>query len=210
MNSGDNLTPLLAYRIFLAESMEPIVRLAAWAAYLIKGKDRDGFEAALRGALLGGRSKGWRIGRNIRFVGPTRNFTFGKNVTLYGNSYFNANGEKGYIAIGSNTHIDQFSVFYGQGGIRIGFDCAIAAGTITYSQTNRDTLQDGTPVTKQLVHYSNVTIGNGCWLGAGVRILPGITIGEGTHVGAGSVVIKNIADFCTAVGVPAKVIKERH
>lgn len=33
-----------------------------------------------------------------------------------------------------------------------------------------------------------ITIGNDCWLGAYVTILPGVTIGNGCTIGAGSVV----------------------
>ena len=36
--------------------------------------------------------------------------------------------------------------------------------------------------------------GNGCWLGGGVIVLPGVTIGDGSVIGAGSVVTKDIPD----------------
>lgn len=52
-----------------------------------------------------------------------------------------------------------------------------------------------------------VTIGNNCWIGGGVTILPGVTVGNGCTIGAGSVVTKNIPDNSVAVGNPAKVIK---
>lgn len=46
-------------------------------------------------------------------------------------------------------------------------------------------------------------------MGASVRILKGVTIGNDTLVGAGSVVTKDIPAGAIAVGIPAKVIKER-
>ena len=52
-----------------------------------------------------------------------------------------------------------------------------------------------------------VTIGNNVWIGGSVTILPGVRIGNNTTIGAGSVVTKDIADNCVAVGNPAKVIK---
>ena len=52
-----------------------------------------------------------------------------------------------------------------------------------------------------------ITIEDGCWIGGGVIILPGITIGYGSVIGAGSVVTKDIPDDSIAVGNPAKVIK---
>ena len=37
---------------------------------------------------------------------------------------------------------------------------------------------------------------------------PGITIGKGAVIGAGAVVVSDIPDYCIAVGVPARVIKQ--
>ncbi|KAJ5892195.1 uncharacterized protein N7473_008423 [Penicillium subrubescens] len=52
-----------------------------------------------------------------------------------------------------------------------------------------------------------VRIGDDCWIGGNVVILPGVTIGEGCTIGAGSVVTKDIPPFSVAVGSPCKVIK---
>jgi sugar O-acyltransferase (sialic acid O-acetyltransferase NeuD family) len=55
----------------------------------------------------------------------------------------------------------------------------------------------------------NITVGEGTFLGVGTRVIPGIRIGRWSIVGAGAVVTKDLPDNCTAVGVPAKVIKTR-
>ena len=44
-------------------------------------------------------------------------------------------------------------------------------------------------------------------IGAGAKILGDITIGKNSKVGANSVVIKNVPEDSTAVGIPARVIK---
>ena len=54
-----------------------------------------------------------------------------------------------------------------------------------------------------------VYIGNDVWIGRRAMILPGVTIGDGCIIGAGAVVTKNIPDYSVAVGVPAKVVKNR-
>lgn len=47
------------------------------------------------------------------------------------------------------------------------------------------------------------------WIGTGAIILRGVKIGRGAIVGAGCVVTKDIPPYSIAVGVPAKVIKNR-
>lgn len=50
-----------------------------------------------------------------------------------------------------------------------------------------------------------IKIGNNCWLGAGVIVLPGVTIGDNSVIGAGAVVTRDIPANVVAMGVPAKV-----
>ena len=54
-----------------------------------------------------------------------------------------------------------------------------------------------------------VTIGEGVYVGTGTKIINQLEIGEYTIVGAGAVVSKTLPAHCTAVGIPAKVIKFR-
>jgi acetyltransferase-like isoleucine patch superfamily enzyme len=59
------------------------------------------------------------------------------------------------------------------------------------------------------VEYAKpVTIGDDCWIGGNVTIMPGVSIGKGCTIGAGSVVTRDIADFSVAMGSPAKVVKK--
>jgi len=53
-----------------------------------------------------------------------------------------------------------------------------------------------------------IHIKEGAHIGIGSIIMPGVTIGKGAIIGAGSVVTKDIPDYCLALGVPAKVIRE--
>lgn len=48
-------------------------------------------------------------------------------------------------------------------------------------------------------------IGENCYIGAGAIMIGGITIGDNAIIGA--VVNKDIPSGCTAVGVPAKVVR---
>lgn len=58
------------------------------------------------------------------------------------------------------------------------------------------------------VHVSgNVHVGDSANIGTGTQIIQGVEIGHDTIVGAGAVVNKTLPSGCTAVGVPAKIIK---
>ena len=201
------IAPLSAPRVFLMEALAPFVWFGGWLAVLAR-RDRERTAMVLRGRILAG-SRRAAVGRNVHFVGPARRFYFGECVTLFGNCYLNSNGPNGFVQLGDHSHVDQFCVLYGQGGLTIGPDCAVASGVVIYSQTNVDSQNDGTPVACQPTSYAAVEVCAGSWLGAGVRVLPGVTIGEGCHVGAGAVVTGDLPPFSVAVGVPAKVIKER-
>lgn len=52
------------------------------------------------------------------------------------------------------------------------------------------------------------SIGNGVYIGAGVKILGPIVIGDHAIIGANAVVVTNIPKNCLAVGIPARVIRK--
>ena len=51
------------------------------------------------------------------------------------------------------------------------------------------------------------TILNGVTIGAGAKVLGPIKIGDNVRIAAGAVVLDEIPDNCTAVGVPARVVR---
>ena len=51
------------------------------------------------------------------------------------------------------------------------------------------------------------TLGNNVLIGAGAKVLGPVFIGDNVRVGAGSVVLNNLPANCTAVGVPAEVVR---
>lgn len=60
---------------------------------------------------------------------------------------------------------------------------------------------------KRLCWGEPVTIGDNCWICAGVTILPGVTIGKNCVIGAGSVVTRSIPENSLAAGNPCRVIR---
>lgn len=51
------------------------------------------------------------------------------------------------------------------------------------------------------------TLGNNVMVGAGAKVLGPIEIGNDVRIAAGAVVLSSIPDGCTAVGVPARVVR---
>ena len=104
--------------------------------------------------------------------------------------------------------------------IRILFGCAIPPTTILKEGVRIAhgigiVLHQDTVIGERTVIYQNVTVGNAggpkigadCILGAGCVILGNIKIGNNVKIGANAVVLQDVPDNCTAVGVPARIIK---
>ena len=53
------------------------------------------------------------------------------------------------------------------------------------------------------------TLGNNVVIGAGAKVLGPIRIGNGVRIGSNSVVLKDIHDLATVVGVPGRVVEQR-
>ena len=186
---------------------EPIAVIAGVLGATV-GKETSGSRARARGWLRfpALKDRHLSIGPRVDFVGK-RNIHLGDRVSFFGNTYLNAN--EGFIKVGSNTHIDQFCVLYGQGGLTIGSDCAIAAGVTIYTQTNQYAHDETMKIVDQPVIYQEVTIGDDVWIGSRAVILPGVAIGDHAVIGAGAVVREDVSPWSIVGGVPAKVLGSR-
>ena len=76
----------------------------------------------------------------------------------------------------------------------IGDNCTLYQG-VTLGGTGKD------------VGKRHPTLGNGVLVGAGAKVLGPFTIADGSKVAAGAVVLKEIPENSTAVGIPARVVK---
>ncbi|MAT65124.1 MAG: serine O-acetyltransferase [Gammaproteobacteria bacterium] len=95
----------------------------------------------------------------------------------------------------------RFFIDHGMGVVigetaEIGDDCTLYHG-VTLGGTSWD---------KGKRHPS---LGNNVVIGAGAKVLGPIRIGNGVRIGSNSVVLKDIHDLATVVGVPGRVVEQR-
>lgn len=76
----------------------------------------------------------------------------------------------------------------------VGDDCLLYQG-VTLGGTGKD------------VGKRHPTLGNNVMVGAGAKILGPLTIGDNTKIAAGAVVLEDIPEDSTAVGIPAHVVR---
>lgn len=142
----------------------------------------------------------------IHIESPQTFITIGKNCYIYSHCLIKT--YSGYIKIGDNCSLNDFSVLYGHGGLEIGNNVRIATQTVVVPMNHKYDNPD-IPITMQGITAKGIRIEDDVWIGAGVIILDDVVIGKGSVIGAGSVVTHNIPQYSIAVGVPAKVIKKR-
>ncbi|EUC48001.1 hypothetical protein COCMIDRAFT_88566 [Bipolaris oryzae ATCC 44560] len=131
-----------------------------------------------------------KLFENDPWIEPPMAMDYGYNVRLGENVFINFNSvflDTCLITIGSRT--------------LVGPNCSFYSGTHPLDPALRNGTQG--PELGKEIH-----VGEDCWIGGNVCILPGVTIGKGSVVGAGSVVTKNVPDFTVVAGNPAKFIRK--
>ena len=99
------------------------------------------------------------------------------------------------VKIGKRFFIDHGTgVVIGETAV-IGDDVTIYQG-VTLGGTGKDTGK------------RHPTIGNNVMIGAGAKVLGPLEIGDNSRIAAGAVVLHDIPQNSTAVGVPARVVKK--
>lgn len=107
------------------------------------------------------------------------------------------------ISIGEDTIIGDHVFLDGRALLKIGSHTAIASQVLIYNSEHDIDDANFKPI------EANVEIGDYCFIGARVIILPGVKIGKGAVIGAGAVVTKDVPAMTFVGGVPAKEIRKR-
>ncbi len=110
------------------------------------------------------------------------------------------------LRIGDRCVIGRGSHIVAHQSLVIGDD--VFTGPYVYiTDQNHGYADPDVPIGRQLPSNAAVSIGQGCWLGAGAIVLPGARIGRNVVVAAGSVVRGTVPDRCVVAGAPAKVVR---
>lgn len=97
---------------------------------------------------------------------------------------------------------ERFFIDHGE-GVVIGETTIIGNDVLIYQQVTLG----GTGKDKGKRHP---TLMDGVIVGAGAKVLGNITLGNHVRVGAGSVVVEDVPDFATVVGVPGRIVKQKY
>ena len=109
------------------------------------------------------------------------------------------------LSIGRSVTIGEYCHMWANGGLTIGDDSLIAAHcTLTTLSHNADGQKY-----RETTFNAPIKIGTNVWLGYGVVVMPGVSIGDNAIIGAGAVVTKDVPPNAVAVGVPARVVRQR-
>jgi len=92
-------------------------------------------------------------------------------------------------SIGKNSNIKHYCYI---GDAIIGSEVNIGAGVVTCNYNGKI--------------KSSTLIGNNCFIGSSTMLIAPLKIGSNSSTGAGSVITKDIGDFVTVVGNPAKIL----
>lgn len=101
------------------------------------------------------------------------------------------------LQLGENTDIGAFTYINAKYGVEIQENVQIGSHCSIYSWSTIDDKK------------GKVVIKKDAKIGSHSLVMPGVTIGENAVVGAFSFVTKDIPDNAIALGVPARVVKEK-
>lgn len=168
------------------------------------------FTLAVRGNFAAW-GRGSRLGRGSRVIGPEF-CRIGSRVLLGERTWLNAKDDRGdgqpTLRIGDGTYVGRFAQINAWRSVTIGRDVLIA-DRVFISDADHTFSNPETPIRLQGDSFLGaVTLRDGCWIGIGAVILPGVTVGRNAVVAANAVVTNDVPDHTVVGGVPARVIKQ--
>lgn len=120
---------------------------------------------------------------------------------------------KGYhkntLKVGARSWIGQGAFLHGAGGLQVGERVGIGPGAKIITSQHEMPKSPTVPIMDGALLFAPVILEDGCDIGIGAVVLPGVRIGKGAQVGAGAVVTRDVDAGAIVAGVPAQVIGRR-
>lgn len=137
-----------------------------------------------------------------------RGIEMGSNCVLSRNNILSCKG--GYIKLGEGTNIAQNSLVHSERAVEMGRNTLVASYVYFVGGGNHDFSRTDLPIIQQpSLSRGGIFIEDNCWFGAGVIVLDGSRIGRDCVIAAGAVVNSDLPPYSIAVGMPAKVVRNR-
>lgn len=186
----------------LSALMRPVARLVSGpGTALRRAWAHARFASSIEGSLDAS-----VVVQGVPEVHGTGRIKVGRNLFLYRELYLET-AEEGSIELGDDVvmsrgvHVVSFSrVTIGKG--------AMIGEYVSIRDANHR-IDNDLPIRHSGHETAPITIGPDAWIGRGVTVLAGVTVGAGSIVGANAVVTKDVPPCSIAVGIPARVVRER-
>jgi acetyltransferase-like isoleucine patch superfamily enzyme len=135
----------------------------------------------------------------------------GNRVHICADAWLNAKDDRGdgrpTLRIGDGTYIGRMVQINAWREVNIAANVLIGDRVIILDADHNFDGQD-LPINEQGDSFkAAVNLLEGCWIGAGVVILPGITIGRNAVVAANAVVTCDVPNRTVVGGIPAKILR---
>jgi len=136
----------------------------------------------------------------------------GTGVFIREHAWLNAKDDRGdgapTLHIGDGTYIGRFAHINAWRDVKIGKNVLIA-DRVFISDCEHQHADKHVPVAHQADPFIGaVHLHDGCWIGIGAVVLPGVTVGRNAVVAANAVVTQDVPDHAVAAGVPARIVRQ--
>lgn len=149
--------------------------------------------------------------KNVKYMSIGDECYFGSNCRIEAWDEYNGKTFNPAIIIGKDVRINSACHIGCINRVKIGDQCLLGSNVmiIDHSHGKNDMEELSIhPSLRDLYSKGEIVLGERCWVGENVVILPGVHIGDETVIGANSVVTKSMPEKCVIAGNPAHIVRK--
>lgn len=146
---------------------------------------------------------------NIENIDLGDNLILGNYANLYTINFDLITKQYPNLKIGKNIYIGHHVSIHCMNDIELEDNVVLSDYIYISDVSHGFKMTDNISIMKQpWISHGKVKIGNGTFLGHGVKIMPNIILGKNCIVASGSIVTKSFEDYSLIGGSPAKLLKK--